>query len=140
MITIGKEFKWEMSHRLPFHQGPCKNIHGHSYKMEIILCGEANDNSMVIDYYDIDRIVRPLVNSLDHAFLCDSEDKLLIDFLAQNNFKYLVMNNVSTAENITSFILDNIKPEFEKFSNIKKIAIKLFETEDAFCERSIELG
>ena len=26
--TISKQFRWEMGHRLPFHEGLCKNIHG----------------------------------------------------------------------------------------------------------------
>jgi len=56
-MRIAKEFVWEMSHRLPYHEGNCKNIHGHSYKMELSLEGEPNENGMLIDFYHIERIV-----------------------------------------------------------------------------------
>lgn len=136
-VKISKDFYWEMSHRLPFHDGLCKNLHGHSYKMCLIIEGMQNETSMIIDYYDIARIVRPLIESLDHAFLCDDKDNLVIDFLKQNGFKLVVMQGYSTAENITEFILNRLAPEFECFKNITSISVKLFETVDACAERTL---
>ena len=108
--------------------------------MSVIIEGVQNETSMIIDYYDIARIVRPLIESLDHAFLCDSNDNLVIDFLKQNGFKCVVMQGYSTAENITEFILNRIAPEFECFKNITSISVKLFETVDAYAERKLEFA
>ncbi|MCS7053110.1 MAG: 6-carboxytetrahydropterin synthase, partial [Ignavibacterium sp.] len=76
-MKIAKEFHWEMGHRLPEHFGLCKNIHGHSYKMILTVEGEMNEQQMVIDYYDLEKIINPLVQELDHAFMVNKNDKMV---------------------------------------------------------------
>ena len=75
-MKIAKEFRWEMGHRLPDHFGLCKNIHGHSYKMIVEFEGELDKNQMVIDYYDVEKIINPIIEKLDHAFMINKEDKI----------------------------------------------------------------
>ncbi len=128
-----------MSHRLTFHKGPCKNIHGHSYKMRIEIEGETNENMMVLDYYDIDKIIAPIINKLDHAFICSNDDDLMINFLDTNGFKYLVIDGFTTAENLVTYITNIIKPQFEAHKNIDVLKIRVYETLDAYAERKIEL-
>lgn len=136
---IAKEYKWEMSHRLTFHQGPCKNIHGHSYKIFINLEGEQDSNSMVLDYYDIDRFINPVLSALDHSFVCDAEDHLMINFLRENGFKYHVIPYFTTSENLVSYFIELAEPHFKTFSNIEFLTIRVYETEDAYAERTIKL-
>lgn len=38
-MIVAKQFRWEGAHRLPWHDGLCKNNHGHSYKMEASVDG-----------------------------------------------------------------------------------------------------
>ena len=71
--TISKQFRWEMGHRLPFHEGLCKNIHGHSYEAHVILTGEPDANGMVMDYYDMKLLIQDKLDELDHCFLCDAD-------------------------------------------------------------------
>lgn len=134
MVRIGKEYKWEMSHRLPFHEGDCINIHGHSYKMLVVLEGEVNDNKMLIDFYDIDKIVNPLLSQLDHAFLVDSNDSKVNNFLDSMGFKKYVIDDFSTAEDISKYILQYLKPKISEFSNISFMKIRIYETIDAWAE------
>jgi 6-pyruvoyltetrahydropterin/6-carboxytetrahydropterin synthase len=138
MITkIAKEYKWEMSHRLPFHQGPCKNLHGHSYKLFVMLEGEQDKNSMVIDYYDIDSFINPILNKLDHSFICDENDSLMIDFLKNNGFKYHVIPYYTTSENLVTYLLESAVPHFSSFENITQLSIRVYETVDAYAERTV---
>jgi 6-pyruvoyltetrahydropterin/6-carboxytetrahydropterin synthase len=140
MLTkIAKEFKWEMSHRLSFHQGPCRNIHGHTYRMVFEAEGTLDENSMVLDYYHVEQIIRPWIDKLDHAFLCDEKDELMINFLSQNGFKMHIMPYVSTAENMVTYFLDIFAEEFRRFDNISSIKVRILETEDVYAERSISL-
>ena len=82
MLTrVSKEFHWEMSHRLPRHAGLCKNIHGHTYRLRLDLFGTPDECGIVVDFFDIDRIMRPIIDRLDHAFLCEKSDTLILDFL-----------------------------------------------------------
>ena len=73
-MKISKEFRWEMGHRLPLHDGLCKNVHGHSYKLLIEISGEVNKNGMIIDFFDLSNIIQPLLDKFDHAFMCSEDD------------------------------------------------------------------
>ena len=136
---IAKSFTWEMSHRLPYHKAACRNIHGHSYKMRVELVGETDEKGMVMDYFYIKKTVLPLLNKMDHSFICDPNDKLMISFLKENDFRYLIMDDYSTAENIVNYILNELKSEFQKLKNLKTLKIRLQESAEVFAEQEIDL-
>ncbi len=135
-MKIAKEFKWEMGHRLTFHEGKCVNLHGHSYKMLVELEGEPDSDGMVLDYYDLSQIILPILDELDHAFMLYSADKEIIEFFKKINSKIVVVNFEATAENMCGYFLEKIKnsnlPE-----NINSIKVKVFETEDTYAENKI---
>ena len=133
-VRLGKDFNWEMSHRLPFHDGGCRNIHGHSYKMRVDIIGTTDPDGMVLDFYEIDRIVRPYLDAMDHAFVVDSDDKDIIEFLDKHNFKKFIIPHTSTAEHLAMYFIQEFAPKFASYSNIEHIKVRVFETIDAFAE------
>ena len=137
-MKIGKEFKWEMGHRLPEHFGQCKNIHGHSYKMLVEFEGELDENGMVIDYYDVEKIINPIVEKLDHAFLVNKDDKLTVEFLEKLNSKKVVVDFESTVENICIYLLNKIKSA-DLPANVKAIMVRVSETEEDYAEERISI-
>jgi 6-pyruvoyltetrahydropterin/6-carboxytetrahydropterin synthase len=137
-MKIGKEFKWEMGHRLPEHFGQCKNIHGHSYKMLVEFEGELDKNGMVIDYYNVQKIVNPIIEKLDHAFLVNKDDKLTIEFLEKLNSKKVIVDFESTAENICTFLLNQIKDAVLP-ANVKSLTVRVSETDEDYAEERIIL-
>jgi len=137
-MKIGKEFKWEMGHRLPEHFGQCKNIHGHSYKMLVEFEGELDKNGMVIDYYDVEKIINPIIEKLDHAFLVNKDDKLTIEFLEKLNSKKVVVDFESTVENICIYLLTQIKTA-DLPANVKAIMVRVSETEEDYAKERIIL-
>ena len=136
MMKIAKEFRWEMAHRLKFHQGKCINLHGHSYKMMVEFTGDVDENGMVMDYYDVKEIVAPLVEELDHGFLVYENDTELLEILKKLNSKHSVVKFESTAENICKYFLEKIS-ESKLPDNIKKISVKVFETENTYAEEGL---
>lgn len=140
MIKLGKDYIWEMSHRLPFHNGWCKNIHGHSYKMRLELVGELDENGMLIDFYDIDKVVKPVINLYDHSMLVDEKDETTLKFLKENDFRYVTINFTSTSENIAIKFVQQFAEEFRKHQNIKELSVRVYETSDAFAEYSLKLN
>src|SRR5256885_5275357 len=98
LTTIAKDFRWEMAHRLPFHEGGCRNVHGHSYQMWVELSGEPDPNGMVLDYFVLKQMVDPLVAEIDHSFLCDRADTLIVEFLEQSKLKGVYVDFPTTAE------------------------------------------
>jgi 6-pyruvoyltetrahydropterin/6-carboxytetrahydropterin synthase len=54
---------------LPTHH-PCRRMHGHSFKITLTLVGETDPQiGWVIDYGEIEKLIRPLLNELDHRVL-----------------------------------------------------------------------
>ena len=138
-MKIAKEFRWEMGHRLPEHFGLCKNIHGHSYKMIVEFDGELDKNQMVIDYYDIEKIINPVIEKLDHAFMVNIDDKIVIEFLEKMNSKKIVVGFNSTAENICNYLLSEIK-KCSLPSNISSVKVRVYETQFDYAEETARLN
>lgn len=137
-MKIAKEFNWDMGHRLPEHFGKCKNVHGHSYKMIIELDGSLNEKSMVMDYYDLKKLVLPIIENLDHAFMVYKEDKEMISALEKLNSKKVIVDFESTVENICNYILSEIK-KYNFPSNVKSIKVRIHETPNDYAEEAVVL-
>ena len=138
-MKIAKEFRWEMGHRLPEHFGLCKNIHGHSYKMIVEFEGELDKNQMVIDYYDVEKIINPVIEKLDHAFMVNVNDKIVLEFLEKMNSKKIMVDFNSTAENICTYLLSEIK-KTDLPSNISSVKVRVYETQFDYAEEQVDLN
>ena len=83
-IRITKEFTFEMAHALWGYDGPCKNIHGHSYTLAVTVKGKPiNENDhpklgMVIDFGDLKKIVvSEIIERFDHCLVLSNRDQLV---------------------------------------------------------------
>jgi 6-pyruvoyltetrahydropterin/6-carboxytetrahydropterin synthase len=137
-MKIAKEFRWEMGHRLPEHFGQCKNIHGHSYKMMVEFEGKIDEQGMIIDYYDVEKIINPIIEKLDHAFMVNKNDKVVIEFLKKMKSKKVVVDFQSTAENICVYILNEVK-KTDLPKNVKAIKVRVYETVHDYAEDTLKL-
>lgn len=135
-MKISKTFYWEMGHRLPFHQGKCINLHGHSYRAEVMFEGELDENGMLIDFYDMKVIVGPLVEKLDHAFMVYEGDTKLISLLQEMNSKMFMVPFHSTAENIALLFISEMKKAGLP-GKVKNVSVRIYETTDSFAEASL---
>ena len=128
-----------MGHRLPEHFGLCKNIHGHSYKMILSVEGNLNQQQMIIDYYDLEKIINPIIQELDHSFMVNKSDTLVLEFLNKINSKKVVVDFDPTVESICNYILNKIK-EAPLPENIKSLTVRIYETYSDYAEDKIELN
>ncbi|HNY02970.1 MAG TPA: 6-carboxytetrahydropterin synthase [Bacteroidales bacterium] len=76
LIRVTKEFRFEAAHALSGYDGPCRNIHGHSYLLSVTVTGAPISDpaspkvGMVIDFGDLKAIIRQvIIDPLDHALL-----------------------------------------------------------------------
>ncbi len=137
-MKIAKEFRWEMGHRLPDHFGLCKNIHGHSYKMIVEFEGELNKDQMVIDYYDVEKIINPIISNLDHAFMVNRNDNTVLEFLEKINSKKVVVGFDATAENICKYMLNEITKSGLP-DNVSSVKVRIYETQFDYAEDILKL-
>jgi 6-pyruvoyltetrahydropterin/6-carboxytetrahydropterin synthase len=76
-VLIRKQFAFEAAHVLPYHQGKCSRLHGHSYRLDVSVAGplvsEGPAAGMVIDFDELARVVRAtVIDKLDHSHLNDT--------------------------------------------------------------------
>ncbi len=73
-MRIFKEFHFDSAHFLP--QVPdghkCKEVHGHTYRLTLYFEGELDESfGWVIDFAEIKKEVKPIIDSIDHRLLND---------------------------------------------------------------------
>ena len=147
MLTASKMFKWEMAHMLEGHEGLCKNIHGHSYKMEVKVshCMGATcsgpSRGMVTDFSDLKRIVtEKLINDLDHALFIDVStpvDSVEQIILASVGDRIKTFRSAfrPTAENMSMCFFRVLQGAFEaELPNVRLESVKIWETDTAYAE------
>jgi 6-pyruvoyltetrahydropterin/6-carboxytetrahydropterin synthase len=140
IIKITKQFSFEMAHALRNYDGLCRNIHGHSYKMDITLAGQplhdesSPKNGMVMDFGDLKRLVNEeIISLLDHALVLNAKtDTQLIEVLKQNYEKIVTVEFQPTTENLLNFIAIKLKTRLPE--NVKLCRIRLRETDTSYAE------
>lgn len=76
-VELVREYRFEAAHRLPKvppgHR--CARLHGHSYRIEVTVRGPVDEETgWLIDFYDMDQAVTPIILVLDHRLLNDIPD------------------------------------------------------------------
>jgi|SRR6056297_2289921 len=75
-VRLAKTFGFEAAHFLPsFPEGhKCRRMHGHSFKVDVIVEGEVDpEKGYLIDYGDIKKVIKPIEDALDHRVLNEIE-------------------------------------------------------------------
>ncbi len=141
-IRVSKDFRFEAAHRLPWHEGLCKNLHGHSYHVTVSLFGERNDRGMVVDFKHIKKLVKPLIDEWDHAVLIAEYDTELRDVVAAIGSRFALLPVDTTAENMASIIAEYVLSEGHgvlSSHGITRIGVAVRETatSEAYLERDV---
>ena len=98
------------AHHLPNYDGACHNLHGHTWKVEVWILGEVNqDTGMLIDF----KLIKNVIDQLDHSNLNDIIDN-------------------PTAENLTLWIFNQLDEPPE----INWVCVRLWESENSYAELS----
>lgn len=112
-VTIMRQVEFCAGHRLVGHEGKCRNLHGHNYRVELYITGQQLDGvGRVVDFAEINRLFKGWIDeNWDHGVLVWNDDRQLIDALSriEPNKIYLMPYN-PTAENIARYLLNEIGP------------------------------
>ena len=121
-VTVVKEFTFDSAHYLPDHPGKCKQLHGHTYKLQIGIQGPINEAGMVIDFDDLETIVKnDIIEFLDHKCLNDVKDYEFPGFLP-------------TAEMMVLWIRNRFFQRLSPGIGPKIVIVKLWETPTSYAE------
>jgi 6-pyruvoyltetrahydropterin/6-carboxytetrahydropterin synthase len=140
VIRITKEFTFEMAHVLWNYDGPCRNVHGHSYRLFVTISGKpVNDvenpkNGMVIDFNDLKQIVRQrIISVFDHSVVVSSDyDKVKIKMFTEMFGNVVTVDYQPTCENLVADFAGRLADQLP--AGIKLHSLKLYETGTSFAE------
>ena len=134
MITVTKTIKFDAAHILTNHQGLCKNLHGHTYRVDVSVAqGSGDTRDMVIDFKDLKRIASEVVcERFDHAFIYNTEsagEREIAAVVEKNGMRTVAIPFRSTAENLARMFFGELKARIPGLS-----AVRVWETADSCAE------
>ena len=134
MITVTKTIRFDAAHILTNHQGLCKNLHGHTYRVDVsVTQGDGDTSDMVIDFKDLKRIASEVVcERFDHAFIYNTEsvgEREIAAVVEKNGMRTVAIPFRSTAENLARMFFGELKARIPGLS-----AVKVWETADSCAE------
>ena len=136
MLTVTKSVKFDAAHVLTNHQGLCKNLHGHTYRVEASVSQAPEDTAdMVIDFKDLKRVCEEVILArFDHAFIYDSSsagESEIAAVVAKNGMRAVAIPFRSTAENLARHFYGELKARIPGLCRVK-----VWETPDSCAEDS----
>lgn len=141
MTRITRSLEIDMGHRVTNHDGKCKSLHGHRYKIVVDIRGSlhtgGSQEGMVLDYGVVKRVMMEKIDAIfDHGTTLWSEDPLvghelgpIYDGLRAKAAKWgyvandtgwkwgklVLMHKVPTAENLAELWFRILQDDLERF-------------------------
>ncbi|RJP27629.1 MAG: 6-carboxytetrahydropterin synthase QueD [Candidatus Omnitrophota bacterium] len=104
MFSIKVEGYFSSAHNLRAYYGKCEELHGHNWKVEVVIASKTLDKiGMLMDFKIIKAELNRVLDKLDHKYL--------------NETPYFKKIN-PTSENIAKFIYDALIPKFKKLKSV----------------------
>ncbi|MDD3108513.1 MAG: 6-carboxytetrahydropterin synthase [Alistipes sp.] len=141
IIRLTKEFSFEMAHTLTGYDGPCREIHGHSYRLFVTVIGEpildpSNPKyGMVMDFGELKKIVNEtIIHRCNHAFVLrrTTDNRALLETLQSAYSKIEAVAYQPTCENMVAEFARLIAARLPQ--RVKLHSIRLHETATSFAE------
>jgi 6-pyruvoyltetrahydropterin/6-carboxytetrahydropterin synthase len=140
IIRVTREFTFETAHVLRGYDGPCRNVHGHSYRLFVTVTGtpvsdpESPKNGMVIDFTILKKVVLgSIIDKFDHAVVVPSDfDRARIDMMKNTFGNTVVVDYQPTCENLVADFAQRLQALLP--AGTKLHSLKLYETAKSYAE------
>lgn len=134
MTTVTKTVRFDAAHILTNHQGLCKNLHGHTYRVDVSVAqADGAGGDMVIDFKDLKRIAAETVcDRFDHAFIYSTAsegEREIAALVERHGMRTVALPFRSTAENLAKLFFGELR---EKVPGL--VSVKVWETADSCAE------
>jgi len=115
MFEVSVEHTFAAGHALRNYHGKCENVHGHNYRVRVLVRGEKLDETgMLSDFVELKRLLRAVSEPLDHVFLND-----MVPFNELN----------PSAENIAWYICEKMREGLKQENPVEVTEVTVWETD-----------
>ena len=89
MFEVAVEQSFASAHALRNYKGRCENVHGHNWKVRVVIEGEKLDaTGMLVDFLDVKSFMGEILDRIDHQFLNEIPPFDVINPSAENIAEY----------------------------------------------------
>lgn len=72
MFTVFKDYTFAAAHSIRGHQGECRHLHGHTYRVRVhVAAARLDELGMVIDFADLKALLAEVLGRFDHRVIND---------------------------------------------------------------------
>ncbi|MBQ1221826.1 MAG: 6-carboxytetrahydropterin synthase [Alistipes sp.] len=140
LIRLTKEFSFEAAHALGGYDGPCREIHGHSYRLFVTIKGEPSTDpmnpkqGMVMDFGVLKKIVNEeIISRFDHALVLRSTaDEGLRRVLLEQFDNVVTVEYQPTCENMLDDFAHRLMKRLPE--GVMLHSLRLHETASSYAE------
>lgn len=144
-IKLSREYRFEAAHILENHNGKCARLHGHGYLVQVWMKGEpkkspsASNDGMLLDFQDMDDIIKPDIEKMDHKFLAGGSEAIIHKLTAGDRTALGIVPYFTgmrtTCENLARYMWSLWAPAIRKnHTNVNLMSVVLYETQKSFAE------
>ncbi len=107
MFELVVETDFSAAHNLREYKGQCEKLHGHNWKVQVVLKAEKLDKlGMVMDFREVKSVIGEIMNKFDHTYLNE-----LADFKVLN----------PTTENLSKILYDELKNTLPRGVKVSRV-------------------
>lgn len=140
IIRLTKEFSFEAAHALGGYDGPCREIHGHSYRLFVTIKGTPSTDpmnpkqGMVMDFGVLKKIVNEeIISRFDHALvLRTTADEGLRRVLSEQFDNVVTVEYQPTCENMLDDFAHRLMKRLPE--GVTLHSLRLHETASSYAE------
>ncbi len=111
MFKIVRKFSFCAAHRLQNHPGPCANLHGHNFEVELVLKAQHLKAGMIVDFDALKEREKFIHDLFDHKTILQGTDPL-VEILRSADQWVIALSVPPTTENIAEFIFQDFVKQF----------------------------
>ena len=141
MISCARIIEFDCGHRVIGHEGKCRNLHGHRYKLHANFESKELDSlGRVVDFSVIkEKLGGWIDENFDHTCILSTKDcELGSEITKITNQKIYYIDANPTAENIAKYLFEKIIPTlFPEELGLKCKKLTIFETPNCYAEITI---
>jgi 6-pyruvoyltetrahydropterin/6-carboxytetrahydropterin synthase len=90
MYEVSVDETFAAAHNLRNYHGKCEDLHGHNYKVRVVLAGkELDETGLLYDFVHLKGVIREVIGSLDHKYLNELAPFDTVNPSAENVAQYI---------------------------------------------------